>query len=62
MQLALKTYRRPTTTRPGVVSQIERWCREHNWSARRIVHELDRRAVCLSVRSVSRILERLGAR
>jgi len=52
--------RQPTASPPEVVARIEAWRRERKWSARRIAHELERRDAPVSVRTVSRILERLG--
>ena len=53
-------HRQPIATPVEVVERIESWRRERKWSARRIAHELLRRDVPISVRTVSRILERLG--
>ena len=53
-------HRQPTATSAEVVDLIEAWRRERKWSARRIAHELERRDAPVSVRTVSRTLERLG--
>ena len=43
-----------------MVARIEAWRRERKWSAGRIAFELQHRGTTISVRTVSRILERLG--
>ena len=53
-------HRQPTATPAEVVTLIESWRRERTWSARRIAVELEHRGTTVSVRTVSRILERLG--
>lgn len=53
-------WRRPTQTAPQVVDLIEDWRRTHKWSARRITHELTTRGESVSVRTVTRWLERAG--
>ncbi|EGF58357.1 hypothetical protein HMPREF9056_00017 [Actinomyces sp. oral taxon 170 str. F0386] len=43
-----------------MVDLIEHWCRAHKWSARRISHELAARGTVVSVRTVTRWLDRAG--
>jgi transposase len=50
----------PTATPPVVVARIEQLRRERKWSARRIRVELGNEGVTVSVRTVGRVLERLG--
>jgi transposase InsO family protein len=50
----------PTQLDPQVVAQIERWRRDHKWSAREITRELDRQGHRVSATTVSRWLVRLG--
>ncbi|MBW3085937.1 IS481 family transposase ISRae1 [Austwickia sp. TVS 96-490-7B] len=52
--------RTPNATRPEVVTRIERWRREHKWSAARIAHELAAQGVWIDRRTVTRHLARLG--
>ena len=44
----------PTQLDPQVVAQIERWRRDHKWSAREITRELDRHGHRVSATTVSR--------
>ncbi|MFC8043573.1 IS481 family transposase [Nocardia sp. NPDC057353] len=53
-------HHQPTATPASVVTRIERWRRDHKWSARRIAFELDSRGVGITVRTVSRQLAHLG--
>ncbi|WP_303323894.1 IS481 family transposase [Actinomyces radicidentis] len=53
-------WHRPTQTPPEVVDLIETWRRTHKWSARRITHELHARGTEISVRTVTRWLDRAG--
>ena len=51
---------RPTRTSAKTVDLIEHWRRTHKWSARRISHELAARRTVVSVRTVTRWLDRAG--
>ena len=51
---------RPTRTSTETVDLIEHWRRTHKWSARRISHELAARGTVVSVRTVTRWLDRAG--
>ena len=51
---------RPTQTSAETVDLIEHWRRTHKWSARRISHELAVRGTVVSVRTVTRWLDRAG--
>ncbi|VEI15844.1 Transposase and inactivated derivatives [Actinomyces viscosus] len=51
---------RPTQTSAETVDLIEHWRRTHKWSARRISHELAARGTVVSVRTVTRWLDRAG--
>ena len=51
---------RPTRTSAKTVDLIEHWRRAHKWSARRIGHELAARGTVVSVRTVTRWLDRAG--
>ena len=51
---------RPTRTSAKTVDLIEHWRRAHKWSARRISHELAARGTVVSVRTVTRWLDRAG--
>jgi transposase InsO family protein len=51
--------RQPSATPVAVVARIETLRRKQKWSARRIAHELSN-DTCISVRTVSRVLARLG--
>ena len=51
---------RPTRTSAETVDLIEHWRRTHKWSARRISHELAVRGTVVSVRTVTRWLDRAG--
>jgi transposase InsO family protein len=50
----------PTATPPAVVARIEELRRDRKWSARRIRVELGNEGVSISVRTVGRVLARLG--
>ncbi len=50
----------PTATPPAVVARIEELRRDRKWSARRIRVELGNEGVSISVRTVGRVLDRLG--
>jgi transposase InsO family protein len=50
----------PNATSAEVVTRIERWRREHKWSAARIAFELSREDTTIGRRTVSRLLVRLG--
>jgi transposase len=50
----------PTATPAKVVGEIEHWRRSRKWSARRICLELNNAGTVISVRTVTRILARLG--
>jgi transposase InsO family protein len=50
----------PSATPPDVVARIEQLRRDRKWSARRIRVELGNEGVSISVRTVGRILGRLG--
>lgn len=52
--------RQPTATSGAVVRRVEWLRREHKWSASRIAFELEREGVCLSRRTVTRLLGHLG--
>ena len=53
-------HRQPSATPPEVVARIEDLRRTRKWSARRIRIELANEGVSISVRTVGRVLERLG--
>ncbi len=53
-------HHQPTVTPPPIIARIETLRREHKYSAARIRHELTVVGVEISVRTVSRILKRLG--
>ena len=50
----------PARTSAETVDLIEHWRRTHKWSARRISHELAVRGTVVSVRTVTRWLDRAG--
>jgi transposase len=50
----------PTATPAAVVARIEQLRRDKKWSARRIAIELDTEGVTIAVRTVGRVLVRLG--
>lgn len=52
--------RQPTATSGAVVQRVEWLRREYKWSASRIAFELEREGVCLSRRTVTRLLGHLG--
>ena len=51
----------PTRTSAETVDLVEHWRRAHKWSARRISHELAARGTVVSVRTVTRWLDRAGS-
>lgn len=53
-------FRQPTATSGAVIRRVEWLRREHKWSASRIAFELEREGVCLSRRTVTRLLRHLG--
>jgi len=53
-------HRQPSATPPAVVARIEDLRRTRKWSARRITTELANEGVSISVRTVGRVLARLG--
>ena len=57
MQLRLHC---PARTSAETVDIVEHWRRTHKWSARRISHELAARGTVVSVRTVTRWLDRAG--
>ena len=55
-------FRCPARTSAETVDLIEPWRRTHKWSARRISRELALRGTVVSVRTVTRWLDRAGLR